>query len=377
MGETTSIRESLEAAQAQLAGDEVVAAPVTAAPEPAAPEAAAPDAVSAEPVAGQERDEHGRFKPKTQEAQAGAETATPEPEQETAATAEPEPQPGTIRIPHALPAPLKAEFGELPEKWREAFIKQEDSIKAFKDEQAPKAARLNRYDEIIGPHLDKWRYAGLDEFTGIQTLIAAQNLLERNPVEGLVHIARSYSIHPQQIAQALGLPQTAQTTGTEGQPAPTAQPDLSAALQPYLQRVQTLEQRLEQSAQATQQAEIDRLTAEVEAFQNDPANIYFHNVEADMVTLLQAKAATSLKDAYEKAIWASPEIRPLLLKAQSAAEAKKPADDAARAKAAAAKQASGSLTGAPSPGAQAPKAGSLGSIRADLEAAQALLSASA
>jgi hypothetical protein len=373
-----SIRESLENAAREIS--EAAPPPEAApAPEPIQAEAAPTPEPQGEATAGQERDENGRFKPKAaQEPAEGAQAATPPAAQvqETAATAEPEPQPGTIRVPHALPAPLKAEFGELPEKWREAFVKQEDSIKAFKDEQAPKAARLNRYDEIIGPHLDKWRFAGLDEFSGIQTLIAAQNILERNPIEGLVHIARSYGVHPQQIAQALGLPQAHQTTGAEGYPAPPAAPDLNAALQPFLQRVQTLEQRLQQESQRTEAEKLASAQAEVAQFASRPENMYFENVKHDVAKRLEAGTADTLADAYEQAIWASKEIRPLLIKQQQTG-AGKPAPDAARTKADAAKQASGSVTGAPTPGAQAPKSGSNGSIRADIEAAMRQISATA
>lgn len=365
---------------AALSGETPEAPAPAPAPEPVAAEA--PQAAASETPAAEgnpERDEHGRFKPKTTEAQPGAEPAT--------ATAPTEPEPAKpeeegaskepTRIPPSLSAAVKSQWGELPPVVRDEFSRLEDSFQKGKAEWATKGQRLNRFDEILGPHLDKWRFAGLDEFSGVQTLIAAQNILERNPVEGLVHIARSYGVNPQQIAQALGLPQTAPMAGAEGQYAPTAAPNLDAALQPYLERVQTLEQRLHAEQQRAEADKLASAQAEVASFASQPEHIYFENVKADIAKRLESGAANTLAEAYEQAVWASSEIRPLLMKQQTADLSKKSAEDAARAKAQAAKQASGSVTGAPSPGAQAPKPGSSGSIRADLEAAMQAHSATA
>ena len=366
MSEPISVRDSLVQASAELAEPEVTPvaaaseAVVELAPEPIAPE---PEAEAA-PVAADGRDEKGRFASKDSKAP----ELVAEEKPQTAAPADEGAQTEPTRIPQSLSPAVKAQWTDLPPEVRKDFSRLEETVQTAKAEWGAKGQRLNRFDEIIGPHIDHWRLNGLDEFSGVQTLLAAQTILERNPVQGLVHIARSYGVHPSQIAEALGLPPSPQTA-TEGQSAPTGQPDLTAALQPYLQRVQALEQQHAASRQAAETAELDRLTAEVLTFMDDPANLYVHNVEKDMELLLRAKAATGIKDAYEKAIWASPEIRPLLLKAQSADAAKVTADAAARQKAATARHASGSVTGSPSPGAQATGQGSKGSVREDLRAA--------
>lgn len=368
-----SLRETLEAAaaprdEAVIEGSAVVVASepvVEAAPptEPVTPELGTEAAAAAAPPEG--RDEKGRFapkEPKAPEAQpAPAALAKPE----TAAPVEAGAQDEPTRIPPSLSAAVKAQWSELPKEVREDISKLEGSVQTAKAEWGRKGERLNRYDEIMAPRAEKFALQGIDEFTAIKTLLAAQDFLERDPLGGIQHLARSYGVNLQQLTpQAAGQG----PNGHEAAPQAPHAPDLNAALAPLMQQVQALQTEIQTSKQSAEAAEIDRLTAEIAAFSNDPANLYFHNVEDQIVTLIQSKMATGLKDAYEKAIWADPAIRPLLLKAQSTDQVKRAADDAARKKADQSRQAAGSVTGSPSAGAQAPRPGSTGNLREDLRA---------
>lgn len=370
MSEAVSLRETLQAAMAPEAevAPVIAAEPIAAAPEAgadsqtAAAEAAPVTGEDAAPVAHDGRDEKGRFapkEPKAPEAQAAPEA---EAKPETAAPVEAGAQDEPTRIPPSLSAAVKAQWKDLPVEVRKDISKLEESVQTAKAEWGRKGERLNRFDELIGPRREKWQLSGLDEFSGIQTLLAAQDVLERNPVEGISWLARSYGVNLQQLAG-----QTTQLQpGAEGQPAPTAAPDLQAALTPYLEQVRTLEQQLQAITQGNEAAKLADARAEVEAFKSKPENLYFENVKEDVSRRLESGAAATLADAYEQAIWASAEIRPLLIKAQTAAPAPKTAEAAQREKAANARQAAGSVTGAPSPGAIAPRAGSKGNLREDL-----------
>jgi len=387
-----TLRETLEAAmQGDDAPDEVVTPEAPNAPEPAAtaPEAPAAPEAAPEGATSPERDEHGRFKPKTEiQAVEGASAQPPaDPTTETAKPAGPEPQTEAIRVPPSLPAAMKAKFASLDPDVREAFVTLEGSVQKAKAEWDGKGQRLNRYDEIIGPHVDRWRMNGLDEFSGIQSLIAAQSLLDRDPVSGMVQIARSYGLTPAHLAQAFGLSQTsAPAPAADGQQPATAPPDITAALQqalqPFQQGLQTLQQQFTQSQQATQATQIAAAQREVDAFMADPANMYFTDVSDAVADYIakdrQAGGSMTLQQAYDRAIWADPTIRPHLLDAQTKAaqqaqtnaadEAKKAAEKAQREKAEAARKAGGSVTGSPTPGAQAP-AGAPGSVRDSLRQA--------
>lgn len=401
-GQSLSLRDQLSAVRDEIvARDETPAAggeTATEAPAPAPGEAAAAETATPEPgkttdaaPSSQDRDEHGRFKPKTDAPAPDGATTQPPAATESAATAAPEPQTETTRVPHSLPAAVKAKFATLDPDVRSAFVALEDSVQTAKAEWGPKGQRLNRFDEIIGPHVDRWRVAGLDEYSGVQSLIAAQSMLDRDPVSGILQIARSYNLTPAHLAQAFGLSQTtAAGPGTEGQPAPTATPDLQGALQsaltPVLQQVQTLQQQWQQDRQGQEAARIADAQRAIDAFAADPANMYFGNVESALADIFARMPpdgrphAERLKDAYERAIWADPTIRPLLQKAQAdasaseaarqAAEAKAAADKAARDKAQAANRAAGSVTGSPSGGAGPTGGGPARSLREELEAAR-------
>jgi hypothetical protein len=279
-----------------------------------------------------------------------------------------------------LPAAVKAQWSELKPEVQQAFHKLEDSVQTAKAEWGKKGERLNRYDEIIAPRLEKLQLQGIDEFTYIKTLAAAQDYLERDPVGGLQYLARSYGVDLRQLAgQAL------QMTGAEGQQAPTLPPELQRILQPLQQQVQTLQQELAQTRQLSEAEKFAQARSEVDTFASDPANMYFENVRPVVAKLIETGQAATLKDAYDMAIWASPEIRPLLLNAQAQqaqattqeAQARKTAEETQRRKAQQAAHAGGSVTGAPTLGATPPGPGSTGNLRQDLEAARQALAARA
>jgi len=369
VSESISVRDSLQAAFAGVSGDEapeVVIEPVAApeaAVEPIQAEAAPNDNEADKTPGARERDESGRFAPKAEAQAAEAQPITEHPVDE-------EPQTEAIRIPPSLPAAVKAQWSELKPEVQTAFVKLEDSVQTAKAEWGKKGERLNRYEEIIGPHRDKWAVSGLDEFSGIQTLLAAQAILDRNPVDGIVQIARSYGYSPQQLVQHVGqmigqpAPQGAQYA--QAQEAPDLNAALTQHLAPVLQRFQTLEQQWAQQSQSAEAAQIASAQAEIAEFASKPENRYFENVKTEVAAFLQTGQAKTLSEAYDRAVWANPEIRAILQKQASVEAAKKASDEAARTKSTQAKAASGSVTGAPAPGAQAPRPGSSGNLRSDL-----------
>lgn len=303
----------------------------------------------AKPEAGARvRDEAGKFA-KAAEAAATIEPGSP---------AGQEPLQEAIPVPLSLPAPVKAIWNDLPAEAKTAFAKLEGDVQTAKAEWGRKGERLNRFDELIAPRRERLALSGLDEFSAIQTLFAAQDLLERNPVEGLTYLARSYGVNLANMAPQMSAPGQAQ--------APLL-PD--AALQPFMQRVQTLEQEIAQQRQAAEAATLATYTSEIQAFRSDPAHVYFDNVQEDMLALLQSGRVQTLKDAYEAAIWASPVVRPILIKEQSAQAQRAQAETAQRERAASAKRAAGSVTGAPGSAASPPAGNPNGSIKDDLRAA--------
>lgn len=360
------------AENASGAGEGVVDTQAAAPPVAAgAPEAAALPAPEGE--GGQPRGPDGKFLSKD-----GAPTsAAPPPAADAAApVSEPaKPQAGgppseeTTSVPHSLPAPLKAAWASLPKEWQTAFLKQEDSVKTAKDEWAPKAQRLNRWDEILAPRRERLQLAGMDEFQAVQTLFAAQDLLERDAPTALRYLARSYGVDLSQLAPQTSPTGAAPAPAEPGHaPAPPVAPQTDPALQALFQEVSTLKQTLTAREQAEASRHLSDAQAAVAKFEADPKNLYFSNVRQDVAELLRSGRAETLEQAYEQACWANPEIRQLLITEQTQA-ARRSADEAvARQKAEAAQRASGSVTGAPTPGAR-PPSGPVGTVRESLLAA--------
>lgn len=259
------------------------------------------------------RDDKGKFVAKEPEE---AQDNTPEPEPA-------EPPKEAIRPPAGWTPAAKAKFAGLdPDIQREVLKREKDFATGLEG----RTAQLKRYEPLealIAPHRSKWGMAGMDEVAAIRTLLSAQDVLEQNSVQGIQHLMRAYGVSLDQL--------TGQPSAQSHAPAPavTQAPEFQA----LKAELEELKQTLQTGQQATYQSQI-------EAFQGDPANIYFENVRADMADLLKTGKAKDLPEAYEMACWMRPDIRPLLQTAQTrvAADPK----EVARKKAAGA-----SVTGSP------------------------------
>lgn len=140
----------------------------------------------------------------------------------------------------------------------------------------------------------------------------------------------------QWFCQQRGIDLTQQTGQGAGQEQSTQQPN------PLEQVVTELRNEIAQLKGTYTQATNTQVQTEIERFSSDPSNPYFNDVRQDMAALVKAGAAQGLKDAYDKACWARPEIRTALLKAEREKEAA-----AEAAKVESAKAAAVSITGSP------------------------------
>lgn len=105
-----------------------------------------------------------------------------------------------------------------------------------------------------------------------------------------------------------------------------------AALEKTLQQVTT---HIESSKTEAAQREFKVIESETQAFGQKPENKHFQAVRLDMAALMESGRAESLQDAYDKAVWANPETRKLMLAEQQVAESAKAAEKAALARKAA------------------------------------------
>jgi hypothetical protein len=303
---------------------------------------------------GRERDDNGRF--------ARAAAAVPEgdapaaqqlkinsSDQPNAAVAE-APSGEPIRPPASWSPASKAKFATLdPDVQAEIAKREQDMAKGVQD-WAAKLKRVEPLEQVLAPHLNRLAMNGVDGPGYVRSLIAADEAL-RGPqaLQAIHQLARMYGINLQQpLPQGQQPPQGAQ---------------LPQEFHALSQQVATLQSAFSQQQTAAQQADEARVQEEIAAFARD--HLYYENVKPEMIALLKGGVSDNLADAYRRACWARDDIRPLLLKEEADKQAA-----AARAKANEAKQASGSITGSPAPGAAPPSsANSNGSIEDDLRAA--------
>lgn len=358
--EPVSLRAGLEAAFAADAAKSGASTEIKPATIPD-PDASAPEAKAA-PA----RDEAGKFAPKPAETEAPkpvtAETKTTDSPQAAAPEAPKEP----IQPPAALSASAKAKWATLDPAMQAEWSKREADMVQGMQKQGDQLKSLQSISEAIDPHRNYLALNKMDPGTYVRALVAADELLRGpNPLGALGQIASTYNIDLRQLGQPSQGAQPGQ------QPAQQAQQD--PALQQALQRVAALEQSQVQQQTLSQQTEQSRLQAQIDTFGRD--NVYFENVRQPMAALLRSPALAAMaetnpieamKIAYDQACWASPEVRPILMKDQAdkAAAAQRAADSA---KASEARQASGSVTGSPTPGASPARTGPSPSIRESLE----------
>lgn len=146
----------------------------------------------------------------------------------------------------------------------------------------------------------------------------------------------------------------------------TVQPNeqLNAALQ----KISQLEQAIQKQPEVfRQQQESTLLQREIDAFAADPKNVHYQKVKPAMAALLKGGQAADMRDAYDKACWADPDIRTsIMAEEQKAAEEKRIAN--IQAKTVTARKTAVSVKG--SPGISPAANGSANrSLREDLEAA--------
>jgi hypothetical protein len=291
------VRGDVASALASLKGDEPAL-------EPAPVEATEPPA-QADP---RPRNERGQF-------MKADGSVDPDQTPKTVPDADPskvnEPQPSTAAVaPAGWSAEAKAEFGKLPPAVQAAVVKRESEINEG-------GARWSEEKKALVSHFEPVREAaqryGVHPGEVIKRLAKANDFIESNPVEGIKWLANAYGVD-------LSKPLTAD--------APALRPQADPMVSQLSEKVSSLESFIQ-----TQQAE--QVNGSLTAFAAAPGHEHFEAVRVDMGKLMLAGLASNLQDAYDKAVWASPDIRSKVMASQNATaeaarKAKETADKARR-----------------------------------------------
>jgi len=276
--DSTDIRASLEAS-------------FSASEETTAPEVdISNDVVTEENKAERARDATGKF-------------AKSAPEQ---AEQPPETAPETPEAPQPKPSPksLKKELADkhwasLDPELQDALIQRDADYEKGIEGYKTHAERGQAFEKIVNPYMATIQSLGATPEQAAAELFKSDHTLRYgSPQQKYAmggQIFRDYGINPQEAFQFLQ----------------NGAPQIDPAIAPVYQELQTLRQQQQALIREQQERERNLLTSEI-----DRAKVgkeHFDLVREDMAALLQAGRAKDLDDAYDKAIWARPDLRATLL----------------------------------------------------------------
>ncbi len=183
----SDMEDDIRAAMAEVSGNAPDPAPVeevVVAPEAVIAEAEQPQDDAEKAVDGRERGPDGKFIAKQPE------TVQDTTDQPSEAVAEPAKQ-LAIRAPASWSPAAKATFDKLPPEVQQAVAKQEQEIDHGLRRKSEEVKRYEPLEQLIAPRRALWAAQGMDEASAIKTLLAAQDLLERDPLQGVQFLAKS------------------------------------------------------------------------------------------------------------------------------------------------------------------------------------------
>lgn len=196
----------------------------------------------------------------------------------------------------------KAAFDALPETVKADIAKRELEInQGF--------AKLQWY-KGLDPYVEMAQKSNTTLPEALERYVAAEDALEKNPVQGLLWLCQNYKVDPRQLVEAAG----------DGSEQPQQRQD---------ERRELRDPRVDALLPQMQKMVMAPIHESIASFFNDPKNLYAENVADDMTALIKSGQAKDLAEAYEKACWARPDIRSLLIDQQQAERDKQVRDKAA------------------------------------------------
>ena len=261
------------------------------------------------------RDDGGKFAGTEQtEATEGAETAaeettveenTDQPSEKEQETASP-----SITAPNSWSAEMKAKFGSLPPEAQQYIAQRESEMHAAITQKGEQIKAFEPIRQTLDQHREVFAKNGVSEAEGISRFIAADRFLEQNPSAAIQWLAESYGVDLRQFSANPG--------STDQSPVPPRE------VFELKQEINQLKSYLTAQQRQSHEAEQATVVKTVEDFAKDKP--HFEKVRKIMGSLMQAGEAADLNEAYDKATYAHPEVRQLILEDQrKAAEAERKA----------------------------------------------------
>lgn len=192
-----------------------------------------------------------------------------------------------------------AKWATIDPTVQQEILKREQDIFKGIAEYKGRAEIGDRYTKVIEPYQPVLAAEGVDPVEMFKNFSANHYMLSRGTPEQKTQLGamlvQSYGLDLIAIAKLMD------SQGSYRQPNSESQ-----ALQA---RVNELERARQTDTFRSQQEVQARIAGEVSAFANDPAHQYFNELTDDIAKLIQTGVATTLQDAYDKAVYANPTTR--------------------------------------------------------------------
>lgn len=247
--------------------------------------------------------------------------------EEPVITEEPKLEP--IVPPNSLKQHVKEKWETLPREVQEEIARREADIEKMMTHPEGDLNFGRTVKETITPYMAMIQAEGIKPQDAIKNLLNVAHVLNYGKPEQKSAMLR-------QVAQDYGVDLTVAPQQTEYQDPVIAQ---------LLDKIDKLEQQTNPTniqKMLQSHKEDDIIQSEINAFSSDPANKHFSAVRGLMQTLLASGQALDLRDAYDQACYANPQIRATLLNEQSVQT-----NEAKRKELEKKKQAAVSLSGSP------------------------------
>lgn len=272
----------------------------------------------AKPEGAQPRDPAGRFANKD----AAAPASTGKADQPATGATEPQAAgaaPAAIEAPQSWSAEAKAYWASLSPDAQKYIAQREGDVHKQITSQGERLKAYETLEPVIAPRRAALAATYGNEAAALQQLFAISDFASSDPHGFVQWYAGQRGIDLRTLIQSHQQPQQQQPMD----------PQLAAALQ----RQNELEQRVAAREQAEYAREASTVQAEVDAFSKDKP--YFDEVRPIMAQIIANGLVNTMDEAYDRAIWALPNIRERMLADKATADraAAEKADAEAKAKA--------------------------------------------
>lgn len=326
-----TVEDDIRAAMASLkAAPEGDPAPVN---EPdAAPEIAESGDVEAiaddepkEGKGGRERGPDGKFKAKDAALEEPVKAAVDKPDGQAKAEGDPAQTP-PADVPAHWSAQDRAAFAKVPPESREWVMGRLKAMEADHTRKSMEAAEIRKQAapilDIFAPYRDQLALNGMTEAQVVQRWAAAEKFLQSDGPAAVKWLAGQYGVD----LAALAAPPE------EAAPVDPHIAEIRKELSTTRQTVEQFQAKQNEEAEARARAAVEANGRIIQEFadaidaEGKLSHPHFNDVLDDMLALAKAEAnagrTPDLQALYERAIWASPVVRPKLLEAQRSAAAR-------------------------------------------------------